>query len=128
MNNAYRLLLAVLVLALLPAALLAQDDDEATTSGKVMVGYWDSSVDGSPDLAAEYSRLGNGPDVRLFLDSIQDWGAVEFKGVFKDSVDQDYALGFDVNRVFRSQNTLSTLIHRLGHQPIEHFERLQGRK
>ena len=124
MKNVNRLLLVVLVLAWVPAATMAAIGDGGTiiVERTFWLGYWDSSVDGSPDLAAEYRVIGDGPDVGVKLKTIHEKGAIDFYGRFRDSADQDYKLDFDVNRVFRSQNLLSTLIHRLGHQPVEHFQ------
>ncbi len=124
MKNAYRLLLVALVVAWIPAAAMAAIGDGGTiiVERTFWLGYWDSSVDGSPDLAAEYRVVGDGPDLGVKLNTIHEWGAIDFYARYRDSADQDYKLDFDVNRVFRSQNLLSTLIHRLGHQPIEHFQ------
>ena len=121
MKKTNRLLLTVLLVALLPAAVLAQDGG-SETRGRVEIGGWGASEDGSPDVVAEYLPTDGGPEIWANTDSILHWGVVSFDAKFRDSADQDYALQFDVNRVFRSDTTYKTLLHRLGHQPLDHFE------
>ena len=78
MKNVYRLLLAALVVVMIPAAIQAAVGDTGTIilERTFWLGYWDSSVDGSPDLAAEYRVIGDGPDVGAKVKSIHDWGAL----------------------------------------------------
>ena len=124
MKDEYRLLLAALVVVMIPTAIQAAVGDTGTVviERKIWLGYWDSSVDGSPDAAAEYSVIGDGPDIGAKVKSIHDWGALDVYARFRDSADQDYEVDFDVNRVFRSQNLFSSVIHRLGHQPLDRYE------
>lgn len=123
MKRQIHFLLVVVMTVLIPTAMVAQQTEEGTaTDGKVEVGLWDDSLEGSPDLVLEYQPDGGGPDVRFDLDSVQNWGYIGLDGKFRDSSDQDYDLDFDINRVWRSSNMLSVVLHRLGHQPLDHFE------
>ena len=123
MNSKYQALLTLLVILLLPGIVLAQESEKATgTEGEIEVGIWDTTVDGSPDLVLEYEPDGTGPDLRGDIVSVGEKGSITYKGKIRQSNDMVNDLDFDVNRVWRSSNVLNTLLHRLGHQPIDRFE------
>lgn len=117
----FRVLCACVLVVGLPALLVAQADDDGETTGVLQVGGWDASTSGSPDLVTEYEPDGGGLDLVLSLDSIQGWGATELDGRFRDEYDLDWELAFDVNRSVRSTTTLDRVLHRLGHESLEHF-------
>lgn len=119
MNSKYKALLAVLLLVLVPGSMWAQ---ESQTEGEVEIGIWDTSVDGSPDLVLEYQPDGTGPQVKADIDSVGEKGSVSYEGNVRADNDMTNKLDFDINRVFRSTNVLNSLLHRLGHQPLNHFE------
>ena len=117
-----RWMLALLLVVGLPLVALAEEEEDKATHAAAEIGYWDASVDGSPDVAAEYEPVEGGPEVRVKVDTVKDGGSILFYGKYRDKADQDYVLNFDARRTFRSKNTLNTLLHRLGHQPLDHFE------
>lgn len=122
MKTRLLLLTVVVVLALAPVAALAQESP-ATTEGTVDVGAWDSSLSDSPDAVAEYEPDGGGPDLALILVTHQPWGELGFEGTFRHPDDQDYALDFDAaGRMVRSHTSYSSLLHRLGHDPLTDLE------
>lgn len=132
MNSKIRIMLAILLVALMPALVVAQDpeetpiaeESEATTSTRssVEIGVWDTSVDGSPDLVLEYQPDGTGPWIKADINSVGEKSGVRYEGDIRDSNIMTNALDFDVNRMFRSSNTLNILLHRLGHQPLDHLQ------
>lgn len=123
MNSTIKILLTVLLIVLVPGLVLAQESEKKTgTEGDIEVGIWDTSVDGSPDVVLEYEPDGTGPDLRGDIKSVGEKGSITYKGKIRQSNDMVNDLDFDVNRVWRSSNVLNTLLHRLGHQPLDRFQ------
>jgi len=125
MNSKMRYLLTVLLIVLVPGALLAQESESETTTrteSEVEIGVWDTSVDGSPDLVLEYEPDGTGPIIKADIISVMEKGSVDYEGEILTSNNMTNDLGFDFNRVFRSSNLLNIMLHRLGHEPLDHFQ------
>jgi hypothetical protein len=119
MNSKYTVPLAILLLVLVPGSMWAQDSQ---TEGEVEIGIWDTSVDGSPDLVLEYQPDGTGPQVKADIESVGEKGSVSYEGDIRADNDMTNNLDFDINRVFRSTNLLNGVLHRLGHQPLDHYQ------
>ncbi len=131
MNSKTKIWLAILLVALMPTLATAQDTGETTappeteveqaTKGTVELGIWDTSVDGNPAGVLEYQPDGTGPWIKADIDSIGKSG-IRYEGDIRDSNWMTNTLDFDVNRMFRSSNTLNILLHRLGHETLDHYQ------
>jgi len=113
-----RFVLAAL-LAALPFAVVADDDATMTDSeGSIEIGGLITEVTDSPDMAAEYDTINEGPVGKVKLATYQDWGALDlnFKYAAPDQNSGD--LDFDIKRMVRSHNTYNKFPHRLGHDPM----------
>lgn len=109
-----------LSLAALPLVSIAADDD--TTHGKVVIGGWDSSADGSPDMVSEYEPEDGSAILGLFLKSHGEKGSIHISALSKHEDDTAIEIGFDVNRTVRSHTSHNTLLHRFGHDPMHNLE------
>jgi hypothetical protein len=121
MNALLRVTLAVVVTAL-PVLATAGDDDEGTTTGHVLLGAWFDDEDGSPDAVAEYQPTGGSPALGLMMSTHQSWGSLLIAAHGTHSDQQDGVLSFDLKRALRSETTYTTLLHRLGHDPMTNLE------
>ena len=114
-----RFVLAAL-LAALPFAVAADDDATTTTEteGSMEIGGLITGVTDSPDMAAEYNTIEEGPVGKIKLATYQSWGALDldFKYAAQDQNSGD--LDFDIKRMVRSHNTYIKFPHRLGHDPM----------
>ena len=123
MNSKFKILLAVLLIVLVPGLVLAQESEPKTgTEGEIEVGIWDTTVDGSPDVVLEYEPDGTGPVLKGDIKSVGEKGSITYNGEILSSNSMTNDLDFDVNRVFRSSNVLDIMLHRLGHESIDHLQ------
>lgn len=95
---------------------------EGDVDTSVEVGYFDTSTDGSPDMAAEYRDNGDGVTGVATVASHQDWGSLYFLGAYQSTDTQAGELSFDIKRMVRSQTSYEKFIHRLGHDPMTNLE------
>lgn len=124
MKALHTLVLATL-LAALPIAAAAQDDGDLTpntTEGSIEIGGLLSDVDGSPDMAAEYLTIDEGPVGKVKLLTNQDWGALDLKFKYIAPDQNAGHLNFDIKRMVRSHNTYTAMPHRFGHDPMTALE------
>jgi len=115
-----RILLSALLVVSVPGAILAQGG--SSTEGGVELGGWGVSEDGSPDLVTEYESTDGGPSFLLDLEAVDDWGAFDLDVEVWNNNTRDIDFVIDVNRWFRSETTNTKFLHRLGHQPVDHYE------
>jgi hypothetical protein len=106
--------------ATLPIAVAADDGDATpnTTEGSIEFGGLFADVDGSPDMAAEFLTIQEGPVGKFKLNTNQDWGALDFKFKYLGRDQNAGELNFDIKRMVRSHNTYTAFPHRLGHDPM----------
>jgi hypothetical protein len=104
------------LLLLAPVVVAAQEDDGV--QGEFEVGAWDTSVTGSPNATMEYEPIDGGPILKLGLGSMGENGSFVLDSDVRDSNSQEHLLAFEWKRIIRSVNTYSSLIHRLGHDPL----------
>ena len=109
-------------MSLLPVLAAAQEASKSKTEGEVEIGIWDTTVDGSPGLVLEYEPDDTGPVVKADIQSVGEKGSVSYEGDIRATNNMTNSLDFDIDRVFRSTTVLNGLLHRLGHQPLDHFE------
>jgi hypothetical protein len=95
---------------------------EGDVDTSVEVGYFDTSTDDSPDMAAEYRDTGDGVTGVATVASHQDWGSLYFLGAYQSADTQAGELSFDIKRMVRSQTSYEKFIHRLGHDPMTNLE------
>ena len=106
---------------LLAGATAGAQTAPGATGGRVEIGVWDASIDGSPNQAAEYEPIDGGPDLKLQLSSANDGGALELLAEVRDDDDAVLSLAFDAGRSLRSWTDYTALVHRLGFRDLEHF-------
>ncbi len=123
MKTLSRFVLAAL-LAALPFAVAADDGEDSNheTTGAIEVGGLFINDSDSPDKAAEFFTIEDGPTAKAKLTSFQDWGAVDFKFTYLAEDEQSGILDFDVKRMVRSHNTYERFPHRFGHDPMHNLE------
>jgi hypothetical protein len=92
------------------------------TESSVELGGYNGSIDGSPDMAAEYYDVDSGATVNAKVATHQDWGSLFVMGAFQSSDTNAGELTFDIKRTVRSHNTYESMIHRLGHDPMHNLE------
>lgn len=95
---------------------------EGDVDTSVEVGYFDTSTDDSPDMAAEYLDTGDGVTGVATVSAHQDWGSLYFLGAYQSTDDQAGELSFDIRRMVRSHSSYDKFIHRLGHDPMTNLE------
>ncbi len=95
---------------------------EGDVESKVEVGFYDSDVDGSPDMVAEYYDTGAGMIGDATVSTHQEWGSLYFLGAFQNVDTNAGELDFDIKRMVRSHNSYESFIHRLGHDPMTNLE------
>jgi hypothetical protein len=135
MRHALRTLLAVLLVAN-PVLSLAGDQPQIAsekpplstqtptgmkegTKGSIVLGGWNSSLSGSPDLVSPY----NPADLTSALGGASfDNGKVLFDVRVQDKNDLDGVLKFDLGRVWRSHTTYTRFLPRLGHDPVDYLQ------
>ena len=122
MKNRLSLLAGFLLLFALPVTLGAGTDGEAQYMGWLLIGGWDASTDGAPDVVSEYEPNEGGVDLGVGVVSRRDNGETLLKARLRDSDDYDLRFKFDVGRSVRSKTALTALIHRLQHEDLEHFD------
>lgn len=115
------LLRIVLVGVLIGLPLLAVAGDEGTT-GTFELGAWGTNTSGSPDTVAEYETLKGGPQLTLNLASHGGVGSLVIDTTIRNADDAVTGVDFDIQRMVRSHNTYTKLIHRLGHDPLNYME------
>jgi hypothetical protein len=81
-----------------------------------------TDVDGLPDKAAEFYTIEDGVVGKLWLDTIGDWGALDFKFKYMASDENSGHLDFNIKRMVRSHNSYNRFPHRLGHDPMVNLE------
>jgi len=108
------------LLAALPFAVAADDGDASTseTTGSVEIGGLFTDVADSPDMAAEFYTINDGPVGKVKLGVFQNWGALDFKFKYAAQDQNSGDLNFDIKRMVRSHNTYNAFPHRLGHDPM----------
>lgn len=131
-KNVYNVLYLLLVAGLLlfgalyrVDVALADDGDgdgEEADRVEVRVGGWDTSVDDSPDVAAEYETTDGGVELDLDAFALRDWGHFALAVQALDGDDYDATIDFDVKRSLRSHTEITGLLHRLGHDPLTNLE------
>jgi hypothetical protein len=119
MKNTIRLVLA-LCLAALP--MVASAGDEDTTEGKVVIGGWDANSEGSPDMVSEYEPEESDFILGLFVKSHGELGSVSVKTLHRHEDDMTLGFDFDIKRMVRSHTSYTSLLHRLGHDPMTNLE------
>ena len=69
------------LLAALPFAVAADEGDTSTneSEGSIEIGGLFADVTDSPDMAAEFSTINEGPVGKIKLATYQNWGALNFK-------------------------------------------------
>jgi hypothetical protein len=102
----------------IPSVVAAQGNVET----QVEVGYYDASVDDSPDMAAEYYDTENGPTVNAVVASHGQTGSLQFIAAYQSEETNAAALDFDVKRTWRSSTDYQKFLHRLGHDPMTNLE------
>ena len=112
----------IALLLLTPAPSAAEGEDAPATRGSIEVGGWDASTDGSPDVVSEYEPDDGGGEARVEVETFQDWGHLFLRAHGRASNDQDAALKLDVGRSLRSRTEFSSLLHRLGRDPLTNLE------
>jgi hypothetical protein len=122
MRAQLRILLAFLLVALPVSLATAGDDADATVTGYAALGGRSADVDDSPDLAAEYRDTDDNPVLGFTVASHQTGGSFELKAKALSDDDLAAALDFDISRAVRSHTSFSSLLHRLGHDPMENLE------
>jgi hypothetical protein len=112
------------LLAALPIAVAADDGDMTPneTEGSIEFGGLITEVDDSPDMAAEYYTIDDGPVGKVKLKTFQDWGALDLKFKYTAQDQNKGHLNFDIKRMVRSHNTYTKHPHRLGHDPMTYLE------
>ncbi len=118
MQNRRNTVLALGLAALLAPALRADDPPPKTTEGSLELGGYGTSVDGTPDKAAEYEPTGKYMPYRLFASAHEEWGSIAFSSEKKAGDDETHRLSFDVKRVLRAKAWLEQLGHRQPHDPM----------
>lgn len=116
-----RFVLAAL-LAALPLAAAAQEQTTESFTGSMEIGARATDVDGSPDKAAEYRSVEQGPVAKLDLASFGDWGSLDLDFKYLAENEMKGGLDFDVKRMVRSHNSYDAFLHRFGHDPMENLE------
>lgn len=116
------IVLATLLIASPFAAAADDSENDNSFEGSIELGGMMTDLDGSPDMAAEYSTLEEGVVGKVKMTSYQDWGAFDLK--FKYMAEDQFAgdLDFDIKRMVRSHNTYTKFPHRLGHEPMAFLE------
>jgi hypothetical protein len=102
----------------IPSAVAAQGNVESS----VEVGFYDASVDDSPDMAAEYYDTNSGATVNATVASHGDAGSFQFVAAYQSADTNAAALDFDIKRTWRSKTGYQTFLHRLGHDPMTNLE------
>ena len=123
MKTPIRLLLT-LAIVILPAwsALAQEAEDGVESSGYAALGGRTADVTDSPDLAAEYRDTDDNPVLGFVISSHQPNGSFTLQTKVLSDDDFDAALDFDIDRMVRSHTSYSSLLHRLGHDPMENLE------
>jgi hypothetical protein len=118
--KALRIFVLAALLAALPFAVAAGEGDTTTdeTKGSIEVGGLFADVSDSPDMAAEYSTVNDGPVGKIKLATYQNWGALNFKFKYAAQDQNSGDLDFDIKRMVRSHNSYNSFPHRLGHDPM----------
>jgi hypothetical protein len=96
--------------------------EEGSVESSVEIGAFDTKVSGSPDVAAEYLDVGNGPTANATVSSHAKWGSLFFQGAYQSSSTNAGQLDFDVKRIIRSSNAFEKFPHQLGHDPMDNLE------
>lgn len=107
------------LLVLAPFAVRAQEEDGV--QGEIEIGAWDDSVDGTPNLAAEYEPTDGGPLLDMNIESFQDGGSFVLDSEVLSSDFQSHLIDFELRRMVRSVTTYNALLHRLGHDPLSNL-------
>ena len=117
MTRFTKLLLIVAVAAACPFAIAEEGD----TTAEVEIGFRDTDVTDSPALAGEYEPVEDEPVFGIMVSTHQDWGTflVEFESAHPD--DMDASVEFDIHRTVRSHTSYTSLLHRLGHDPLSNL-------
>jgi hypothetical protein len=111
------------LLAALPIAVAADDGETTTeTEGAIEFGGLFADVQDSPDMAAEYYTINDGPVGKIKLGTYQNWGALDLKFKYAAQDQHQGSLDFDIKRMVRSHNTYVRFPHRLGHDPMTYLE------
>lgn len=115
-----RTLLSLLLASVLApgTSLLAEGPAPKTTSGTLEIGGYGTSVDGTPDKAAEYEPTGSYLPYRLFAVAHESWGSLAFSSEKKAGDDETHRLAFDVKRSLRAKAWFDQLGHRQPHDPM----------
>ena len=116
-------LLAVPAVAQIPDTNFEAPDPEASTTGNLQAGVWNSDISGNPEIVAPYSPADKTGALLLFtLKSHPTWGKVD-AGV--QWLDEDYSRSFlnlDIGRTLLTRTTYRRFTPRLGHDPLTYAE------
>ncbi len=95
---------------------------DADVESSVEIGLYNTSLDDSPDMAAEYYDTRSGITANAMVSSHGDSGSLEFVAAFQSADTQAGSFDFDLGRTWRSKNMYQKFIHRLGHDPMTNLE------
>jgi hypothetical protein len=90
--------------------------------GSLELGFWNSSLTGSPDLVSEFDPADvSRPLGALRLESTTDWGHVALDAQGHDKNAQSHSLRFDAGRSVRTFTTYTRFLARQGHDPLDNL-------
>jgi hypothetical protein len=95
---------------------------QGTVESNIEIGVYNTSIDDSPDMVAEYYDTNSGPTVKAEVAAHQNWGSLYFLGAYQSQDTNAGELDFDIKRTVRSHSSYSKFIHRLGHDPMTNLE------
>jgi hypothetical protein len=98
-------------------------DPDASTTGSVEAGVWNSDVSGNPELVAPYSPADKTDPLFLFtLKSHPTWGHVDAGVQYLDENYNRSFLNFDIGRTLLTRTTYRRFTPRFGHDPLTYAE------
>jgi len=104
----------------LPSMVVADDGEDITAQAEV--GTRSTKATASPDKAAEYESLEEGPIAKVIVDAFKDWGSLAFDVDYTDKKDFNGGVDFDIHRMVRSHTSYDRFLHRLGHEGMGYLE------
>jgi hypothetical protein len=82
------------------------------------IGYHYADIDGYRGKVGEYEVLDPGMEGNFALKANTRRSYLDLEGVIKDKNDQNYMMGFDINRIFQTEASYSRFKHYLDHDPL----------
>jgi hypothetical protein len=101
--------------------MVAADDGEDVTA-MAEIGARGTDTTKSPDKAAEYYSIEDGPVAKLRLDAFKGWGSLGFDVDYWATDENRGKLEFDIKRMVRSHTRYNSFPHRLGHERMDYLE------